>query len=160
MSDSQFNANLQPAEELSEAQLAALAQKREYLQREASDIVAIAEHQTNSALNCLHRINVMGGTTEKAYAMVQQRIVDDQDTHGAYHAIAMAQTTADLPFDVPLLVALVVNKGDPELQLRLVKLFDTQPVTASPIPQLRQAILASGDRAVIEQLNAHLQLKD
>ena len=156
MSEIQFNPQLQPAVELTDEQLNELAKKREYLQAQATDLIAIAEHQSNSALNCLHRINVLGGTTEKAYGAVQQRILDDQDAHGAYHAIAMAQTTADLPFDVPVLVDLVATKGEPELQLRLIKLFDNQPVTAEPIPRLKQAILDSGDSAVIEKLNAHL----
>lgn len=155
MNEIQFNPQLQPAAELTDEQLAELAQKRDYLQGQANDIIAIAEHQSNSALNCLHRINVLGGTTEKAYSVVQQRILDDQDTHGAYHAIAMAQTTADLPFDVPTLVDLIATKAEPELQLRLIKLFDNQPVTAEPIPRLRQAILDSGDRAIIDKLHTH-----
>lgn len=156
MNEVPFNPNLQSAEVLSDEQLAELAKKRDFLQSQANDIIAIAEHQSNSALNCLHKINVMGGTTEKAYSAVQQRIIDDQDAHGAYHAIAMAQNTPDLPFDVPPLVDLIIDKGEPELQLRLLKLFDNQPVNAEPIPRLRQAILDSGDKAVITSLNIHL----
>lgn len=159
MNEIQFNPNLKRHEdepELTEEQLAELEQKRAYLQQQAQDIIAIAELQSNSALNCLHKINVLGGTTEKAYKAVQIRIVTDQDPHGAYHAIAMAQKTSDLPFDVPELVELIVAKGEPELQLRLLKLFDNQPVTAEPIPRIRQAILASNDEATIAALNAHL----
>lgn len=155
----QFNANLKRAEdepELTAEQLEALEKKRAYLQQQASDIIAIAELQTNSSLNCLHKINVLGGTSEKAYKAVQTRILADDDPHGAYHAIAMAQNTSDLPFDVPALVDLILDKGEPELQLRLLRLFDSQPVTAEPIPKIRESILKSGDDIVIAQLNAHL----
>lgn len=159
MNDIQFNPNPQSAQQLDDEQLAELEQKRAYLQQQASDIIAIAELQSNSALNCLHKINVMGGTTEKAYTAVQNRIVADNDTHGAYHAIAMAQSTSDLPFDVPTLVDLVIEKGEPELLLRLLKLFDNQPLTAEPIPRIRQALSSSGNTAILEQLTQHIDGK-
>ena len=136
MSEIQFNANLKKAENdesLTEQQLEALAQKRAYLQEQAEDIIAIAQLQDNSALNCLHKINVLGGTSEKAYRAVNTRIITDQDPHGAYHAVAMAQSTSDLPFDVPTLVDIVIEQGEPALQLRLLKLFDSQPIAAEPI---------------------------
>ncbi|MBX4378926.1 hypothetical protein K4H02_28115, partial [Mycobacterium tuberculosis] len=63
MSEIQFNANLKKAESaepLTVQQLEALAQKRAYLQEQAEDIIAIAQLQDNSALNCLHKINVLG----------------------------------------------------------------------------------------------------
>ncbi|MGL5253259.1 MAG: hypothetical protein ACRC7U_09000 [Moraxella sp.] len=132
------------------------AAKRAYLQQQAQDIIAIAKLQTNTALSCLHKINVMGGTTEKAYLAVNTRILEDLDTLGAYHAIAMSQSTADLPFDVPALVTLILTHGEPALQLRLLKLFDKQPVIVEPIPTIKHAILASGDQPVIDMLNAHL----
>lgn len=159
MNDIQFNPNPQSAQQLDDEQLAELEQKRAYLQQQASDIIAIAELQSNSALNCLHKINVMGGTTEKAYTAVQNRIVADSDTHGAYHAIAMAQNTADLPFDVPELVDIILTKGEPELLLRLLKLFDNQPVTAEPIPKIQQSISATDDKAIISQMNQYLAHK-
>ena len=159
MNEIQFNPNLKRVEdepELTEEQLAELEQKRAHLQSQANDIIAIAELQSNSALNCLHKINVLGGTSEKAYKAVQNRIVEDNDPHGAYHAVAMAQKTSDLPFEVPELVDIVIAKGEPELQLRLLKLFDSQPVTAEPIPKIRDSIMQSGDQAVIAELNKHL----
>lgn len=159
MNEIQFNPDLKRHEdepELTEEQLAELEQKRAYLQQQAQDIIAIAELQSNSALNCLHKINVLGGTTEKAYKAVQTRIIEDNDPHGAYHAIAMAQKTSDLPFDVPVLVDIILANGEPELQLRLLKLFDSQPVTAEPIPKIRDSITKSGDKNVIDKLNQHL----
>ena len=133
-----------------------LAEKRAFLQQQASDIIAIADLQSNSALNCLHKVNVLGGTTEKAYTAIFNRILLDQDSHGAYHAVAMAQGTSDLPFDVPQLIELIINHGEPELQLRLLKLFDNQPVTTPPIPKIKQAILTSENKQVIAKLHQHL----
>lgn len=162
MSEIQFNANLKKAETetpLTEQQIQQLEQKRALLQKHAEDIVAIAELQHNSALNCLHKINVLGGTSEKAYKAVNTRIVTDQDPHGAYHAVAMAQSTSDLPFDVPVLVDIIINHGEPELQLRLLKLFDSQPLSAEPIPKIRDSINQLGDKHVIAQLNEHLSTR-
>lgn len=162
MNEIQFNPSLKRAEdepELTAEQLAELEQKRAFLQQQASDIIAIAELQSNSALNCLHKINVLGGTSEKAYKAVQNRIIKDNDPHGAYHAIAMAQNTSDLPFDVPQLVDIVLKNGEAELQFRLLKLFDSQPVSAEPIPTIQQSISATGDKAVISQMNDYLQHK-
>lgn len=159
MNEIQFNPNLkrqQDEPELTEEQLAELEQKRAFLQEQAQDIIAIAELQSNSALNCLHKINVLGRTTEKAYKAVQTRIIEDNDPHGAYHAIAMAQKTSDLPFDVPVLVDIILANGEPELQLRLLKLFDSQPVTAEPIPKIRDSLIKSGDKNVIDKLNQQL----
>lgn len=160
MSQLPFNPVVQsagvPELDLSRDELVAREARRAKLQRQAQDIVAIATLQSHSALNCLHKINVAGGTTEKAYGAVNQRIIDDQDAHGAYHAIAMAQTTPDLPFDVPVLLDIVVAHGDGDLQLRTLKLFDSQPVNAAPITRIEQAILAAGDKPTIDALQAHL----
>ena len=159
MSEIKFNPNLKKADSeapLTDEQLQQLAQKRAFLQQQAEDIITIAELQNNSALNCLHKINVLGGTSEKAYKAVNTRIIEDADPHGAYHAIAMAQSTSDLPFDVPTLVDIIIAKGEPELQLRLLKLFDSQPITAEPIPKIRDSINQLGDKAVIAQLDEHL----
>ena len=160
MSQLPFNPVVQsagvPDLDLSRDALAAREARRAKLQRQAQDIVAIATLQSHSALNCLHKINVAGGTTEKAYRAVNQRIIDDQDAHGAYHAIAMAQTTPDLPFDVPVLLDIVLARGDGDLQLRTLKLFDSQPVNAEPIARIEQAILAAGDKPTIAALQAHL----
>lgn len=136
-----------------------LEQKRAKLQAIANDVILIAEHQSNSALNCLHKIQVAGGTTEKAYQAVQQRILTDSDIHGAYHAVAMVQSTPDLPFDVPKLVEVVLKSTDSErnpMLLRLLKLFDREVITSPPIPELTQAIEATRDEALIAQLQQHL----
>lgn len=137
----------------------ALEQKRTRLQTAANDIIMIADNQSNSALNCLHKIQVLGGTTQKAYQAVQQRILTDGDIHGAYHAVAMVQQTPDLPFDVPKLVELMLQSDDSErnvMLLRLIKLFDREVITAPPIPELKQAIEATGDTALIAELEQHL----
>lgn len=136
-----------------------LEQKRTKLQQSANDIIMIADNQSNSALNCLHKIQVLGGTTEKAYQAVQQRILTDGDIHGAYHAVAMVQQTPDLPFDVPKLVEMVLQSHDNDrkpMLLRLLKLFDREVITAPPIPELKQAIEATDDKALIAELEQHL----
>lgn len=136
-----------------------LEKKREFLQQQALIIIELAETTTNSALNCLHQINTLGGTTEKAYKTVQQRIVSDQDTLGAYHAIAMAQHTSDLPFDVPILLGILYKSADAQLLFRLLKLFKDQPKIAEPIPTICQAILDRKDQTVIYQMNDYLAQK-
>lgn len=141
--------------------LSNLEQKRAYLQQQADDLILIAQSQSNSSLNILHKINVLGGTTEKAYQAVEQRIIRDQDTHGAYHAIAMTQQTPDLPFDVPTLVDLILdtpmdNTEKAPLLLRLIKLFDREQIDSPPIPQIKQAIIDTGDTVIIEALEQHL----
>lgn len=136
-----------------------LEQKRTRLQTAANDIIMIADNQSNSALNCLHKIQVLGGTTQKAYQAVQQRILTDGDIHGAYHAVAMVQQTPDLPFDVPKLVEMVLQSHDNDrkpMLLRLLKLFDREVITAPPIPELKKAIEATGDTALIAELEQHL----
>lgn len=146
-------------DKLTQTDTEALEQKRTHLQQEAQDIILIAESQSNSALGCLHKINVLGGTTEKAYRAVQQRIITDDDIHGAYHAIAMTQQTPDVPFDVPVLVDLILQSNHADknpLLLRLLKLFDRETVETPPIPKIKQAILATQDTALIEQLHQHL----
>lgn len=130
-----------------------LDEKRIFLQQQALDIIAIAELQSQSGLTCLHKIQVLGGTTEKAYKAVQQRILADNDPHSAYHAIAMAQQTADLPFDVPLLIDVVLQQGTADLWLKTLKLFKQQPAESPPIPELQQAIINTGDTQIIQQMN-------
>lgn len=130
-----------------------LDEKRIFLQQQALDIIAIAELQSQSGLTCLHKIQVLGGTTEKAYKAVQQRILTDNDPHSAYHAIAMAQQTADLPFDVPLLIDVVLQQGTADLWLKTLKLFKQQPAESPPIPELQQAIINTGDTQIIQQMN-------
>lgn len=140
-------------------QTQALEQKRTYLQQQANDLIMIAENQTHSALTLLHKINVLGGTTEKAYQAVQNRIVEDKDAQGAYHAIALTQQTPDLPFDVPRLVDLILSEkmeDKPAFLLKLLKLFDREQLDSPPIPEIKQAILDSGDTVTIEALNQHL----
>lgn len=130
-----------------------LDEKRIFLQQQALDIIAISELQSQSGLTCLHKIQVLGGTTEKAYKAVQQRILTDNDPHSAYHAIAMAQQTADLPFDVPLLIDVVLQQGTADLWLKTLKLFKQQPAESPPIPELQQAIINTGDTQIIQQMN-------
>lgn len=137
----------------------ALEQKRTKLQQAANDIILIAEHQSNSSLGNLHKIQVLGGTSEKAYQAVQHRILTDGDIHGAYHAVAMVQQTPDLPFDVPTLVDMIITSSDKDrnpMLLRLLKLFDREALISPPIPELRQAIEATGDKALIAELEQHL----
>lgn len=158
MNEIQFNPNLKSAEhepELTDEQLTELSKKRAYLQQQAIDIIEIAQ-SPNTALTCLHRINVLGGTTEKAYTAVNERIVADSDAHGAYHVIAMAQSTSDLPFDVPALIGIIKEHGDAELALRLLKLFHSQPLNAEPVSQIVAHIQQSQDTQVVSQLNAYL----
>ena len=67
MSEIQFNANLKKAENAEPTDWAAIRStgtKRAYL-RSRLNIIAIAQLQDNSALNCLHKINVLGGTLRK-----------------------------------------------------------------------------------------------
>lgn len=137
----------------------AIEQKRTKLQNAANDLILIAQSQSNTALNLLHKISVLGGTTEKAYQAVQQRILDDGDIHGAYHAIAMVQQTPDVPFDIPPLVNLILHSQEKDknaLLMRLLKLFDTAPLDAPPIPQIKAAIEATGDTDLIVQFQQHL----
>lgn len=136
-----------------------LTQKCEFLQQQALTIIELAETTKNSALNCLHQINTLGGATEKAYKTVQQRIINDQDSLGAYHAIAMAQHTSDLPFDVPILLEILYKFADAELLFRLLKLFKNQPKIAEPIPSICQAIQKTDDQTVIYQMNDYLAQK-
>ncbi|ELA08680.1 hypothetical protein MOMA_08981 [Moraxella macacae 0408225] len=157
MSEIQFNPNLKPSNalELSDEQLAKLAKKRAYLQQQGSVIIKMAQ-LPNTALTCLHKINVLGGATEKTYAAINERIIADNDAYGAYHAIAMAQTTSDLPFDVPAMIAIIQQHGDIALAFRLLKLFYNQPLNAKPVNQIITHIQQSQNRQIIAQLNAYL----
>lgn len=149
MTTNNFDQNIEQTDE-------ELAKKREFLQQQAEKIIALAD-TPNTALHALHQINTLGGTTEKAYKSVQQRIVTDNDTFGAYHAIAMAQQTADLPFDVPVLLEILYNYADAELLFRLLRLFKNQPNIAEPIPSICQKIRECGDSIVIQQMTEYLE---
>lgn len=115
-----------------------LDEKRIFLQQQAEDIIAIAESQSNSASICLHKIYALGGTTEKAYIAVQQRILADNDAQSAYYAIALCQQTADLPFDVSLLVDVVVEYGSIDLLQKLLKLFQQQNIAMTDNPLIER----------------------
>lgn len=133
-----------------------LTQKREFLQQQAEKILEIAQ-TPNTALACLHQINTVGGTSEKAFQAVQNRIETDQDVFGAYHAIAMAQHTSDLPFDVPILLDILYNHADADLLFRTLRLFKDQPKIAEPIPTICQKICECGDSLVIQQMTEYLE---
>lgn len=135
-----------------------LAQKREFLQQQAEKILALAQ-TPNTALACLHQINTVGGTSEKAFQAVQNRIETDQDVFGAYHAIAMAQHTSDLPFDVPILLDILYNHADADLLFRTLRLFKDQPKIAEPIPTICQKIREREDQTIIYQMDEYLTQK-
>lgn len=135
-----------------------LEQKRKFLQQQALAILKLAQ-TPNTALACLHQINTIGGTSEKTFQAVQNRIVTDQDVLGAYHAIAMAQHTSDLPFDVPILLDILYNYADADLLFRTLRLFKNQPRIAEPIPRICQAIQNTNEQNVITKMHEFLQKK-
>ncbi|WP_227525992.1 hypothetical protein [Psychrobacter sp. FDAARGOS_221] len=57
-------------------------------------------------------LRVAGGATSETYTAIERRIMQDEDTHGAYHLALMAQSTPDLPIDARQLIELVVAKGN------------------------------------------------
>lgn len=52
--------------------------------------------------------------------MVYQRVMADKDVVGAGYLIDFAQTAENLPFNVLLLISLVLNKGDETLKTSML----------------------------------------
>lgn len=132
---------------------AAIDKRREHLKNESTRIIEIAGNEPHSALKCIHQLSVAGGATEATYIAIEQRVVADQDTAGAYHLALMAQNTPDLPIDARQLIELVVNKGDNDQRLALLKNLPLPPVEL-----IKDQILASDDGDAIGQMNAYLQI--
>lgn len=132
---------------------AAIEQRRERLKNESKRIISIAGSEPNSALKCIHQLSVAGGATEATYIAIEQRIVADQDAAGAYHLALLAQNTPDLPIDARQLIELVVNKGDNQQRLSLLK-----NLPLPPVEMIKAQILASDDGDAIGQMNAYLQI--
>ncbi len=135
------------------AEQALIEKRRERLKSESLRIIEIANNEANSALKCIHQLSVAGGATEATYIAIEQRIVADQDAAGAYHLALLAQSTPDLPIDARQLIELVVNKGDNQQRLALLKNLPLPPVDI-----IKDQILASDDGDAIGQMNAYLQI--
>ena len=131
----------------------AIEQRRERLKSESTRIIDIAGNEPHSALKCIHQLSVAGGATEATYVAIEQRIVADQDTAGAYHLASLAQNTPDLPIDARQLIELVVNKGDNQQRLALLK-----NLLLPPVEMIKEHILASDDGEAIGLMNAYLQI--
>ncbi|AGP48728.1 hypothetical protein PSYCG_06030 [Psychrobacter sp. G] len=139
--------------QIQDAEQAAIEKRREHLKNESTRIIEIAGNEPHSALKCIHQLSVAGGATEATYIAIEQRIVADQDAAGAYHLALLAQNTPDLPIDARQLIELVVNKGDNQQRLALLKNLPLPPVET-----IKQYILASDDGDAIGQMNAYLQI--
>lgn len=129
-----------------------LMQKKQMMQEQSKAIMEVAGNEPFSALKCIHLLSVAGGATNETYKVIQQRILDDQDTYGAYHLALMAQSTPDLPVDARQLIEMVTLKGDNEQLLSLLKNLPIPPVEV-----IQKRIVDSGDEQAIEQLNAYLK---
>ena len=132
---------------------AAIEKRRKHLKSESTRIIDILANEPNSALKCIHQLSVAGGATEATYVAIEQRVVADQDPTGAYHLALLAQNTPDLPIDARQLIELVVNKGDNNQLLALLKNLPLPPVEV-----IKAKIIASDDGEAIGQLNAYLQI--
>ena len=139
--------------QIQDAEQAAIEKRREHLKNESTRITEIAGNEPHSALKCIHQLSVAGGATEATYIAIEQRIVADQDAAGAYHLALLAQNTPDLPIDARQLIELVVNKGDNQQRLALLKNLPLPPVET-----IKQHILASNDGDAIGLMNAYLQI--
>ena len=130
----------------------AIERHRERLKQASLQMIEMATNEPHSALKCIHQLNVMGGATEKAYAAIEQRILTDQDPAGAYHFALMAQNTPDLPIDVRQLVEVVIDKGDNQQRLALLK-----NLPLPPVEMIEAKIIASNDEQAISQMQAYLK---
>ena len=142
----------QPTEQPS-AEQAAIEKRREHLKSESTRIIEIAGNEPHSALKCIHQLSVAGGATEATYIAIEQRIVADQDSAGAYHLALLAQNTPDLPIDARQLIEMVVNKGDNQQRLALLK-----NLLLPPVDMIKEQVLASNDGDAIGLMNAYLQI--
>ena len=128
-----------------------LAQKRKLLEQQSEKIKALADNEAQSSLKCIHLLSVAGGATSETYTAIERRIIEDQDTHGAYHLALMAQSTSDLPVDARQLIELVVTKGN---NTQLLSLLRNLPVP--PVEMIKQKVVESGDAASIAEMVAYL----
>lgn len=135
------------------AEHAAIEKRREHLKNESTRIIEIAGNEPYSALKCIHQLSVAGGATEATYIAIEQRIVADQDSAGAYHLALLAQNTPDLPIDARQLIEMVVNKGDNHQRLALLK-----NLLLPPVDMIKEQVLASNDGDAIGLMNAYLQI--
>ncbi len=139
--------------DLAAIEQAAIERRREQLKLDSTRIIDIADNESSSALKCIHQLSVAGGATEATYLAIERRIVADQDSAGAYHLALLAQSTPDLPIDVRQLIEMVVNKGDNQQRLALLKNLPLPPVDI-----IKSQILMSDDGEAIGQMNAYLQI--
>ena len=130
----------------------ALEQRRTRLKDVSARLIEMASNEPHSALRCIHQLSVAGGATEATYLAIEQRVMADNDTAGAYHLALLAQSTLDLPIDVRRLIELVVEKGDNLQRLALLKNLPLPPVDA-----IKAQIVASNDKDAIAQMNTYLQ---
>lgn len=130
-----------------------LVQKRQLLEQQSEKIKSIADTEAHSSLKCIHLLSVAGGATSETYKAIEQRILIDEDAHGAYHLALMAQSTPDLPIDVRQLIELVINKGHSDQLLSLLK---NLPVP--PVDMIKQRILDEGDPQIVAQMMSYLEL--
>ena len=128
-----------------------LAQKRKLLEQQSEKIKALADNEAQSSLKCIHLLSVAGGATSETYTAIERRIIEDQDAHGAYHLVLMAQSTSDLPVDARQLIELVVTKGN---NTQLLSLLKNLPVP--PVEMIKQKVVESGDAASIAEMVAYL----
>ncbi|MGP5212304.1 hypothetical protein [Psychrobacter immobilis] len=143
----------QPDVQKEATEQAAIEKRREHLKNESTRIIEIAGNEPYSALKCIHQLSVVGGATEATYIAIEQRIVADQDSAGAYHLALLAQNTPDLPIDARQLIEMVVNKGDNQQRLALLK-----NLLLPPVDMIKEQILASNDGDAIGLMNAYLQI--
>ena len=143
----------QQTPELVSAEQATIEKRREHLKNESTRIIEIAGNEPHSALKCIHQLSVAGGATEATYIAIEQRIVADQDSAGAYHLALLAQNTPDLPIDARQLIEMVVNKGNNQQRLALLK-----NLLLPPVDMIKEQILASNDGDAIGLMNAYLQI--
>ena len=143
----------QPDVQKEATEQAAIEKRREHLKNESTRIIEIAGNEPHSALKCIHQLSVAGGATEATYIAIEQRIVADQDSAGAYHLALLAQNTPDLPIDARQLIEMVVNKGDNQQRLALLK-----NLLLPPVDMIKEQVLASNDGDAIGLMNAYLQI--
>lgn len=130
-----------------------IERRREQLTLNSMRIIDIADNEPHSALKCIHQLSVAGGATTATYRAIERRIIADQDVAGAYHLALLAQSTPDLPIDVRQLIELVVEKGDNQQRLALLK-----NLPHPPVERIKSQILMSDDGDAIGQMNAYLQM--
>ncbi|WP_227430522.1 hypothetical protein [Psychrobacter sp. I-STPA6b] len=128
-----------------------LEQRKKHLQEHSKQLIELANTQAGSALKCIHLLSVVGGATEATYKAIEQRILTDKDTTGAYHLALMAQSTADLPIDARQLIELVITNGDIMQCLSLLKNLPLPPVDA-----IKAKIMDSGDVSAIQAMTEYL----